>query len=292
MTILYRQVFEVYRCDMSVTGFRELHDQMQTWLLWMIDGASYIDADDERWEFLTMYEKSGNIATNGCSERNGSAARYHFVGYCTIYRYYAYPDKIRPRISQVLDIDAAFAGRVLLLLLENKLISPSLCAQFLILPPFQRKGLGAHMLQSVYDFYRTQSTVVDIAVEDPAENFTRLRDFVDARNCLSLAEFSEECIRKGWCNGMALSAQKQLKLNRNQARRVYEILKLKSVDRSDEAAYRSYRLEVKNRLNAPFLKSKLTDAAMTDEVRVATLQNMYDQAEEEYLQTIESLAAV
>lgn len=36
-----------------------------------------------------------------------------------------------------------------------------------------------------------------------------------------------------------------------QARRVYEILRLRATDRSDPQQYRSYRLAVKNRLNAP-----------------------------------------
>lgn len=35
-----------------------------------------------------------------------------------------------------------------------------------------------------------------------------------------------------------------------QARRVYEILRLRVTDRSDPEQYRSYRLAVKNRLNA------------------------------------------
>lgn len=256
------QLFEVYHCDMSVSGFRERHDLMQGWIMWLIDGASYIDVDDERWEFLTMYEKTGDHASNGNGHMNGSSARYHFVGYCTVYRYYAYPDKLRPRISQ-----------------------------FLILPPFQRLGLGTHLLQTIYDRYRDQDSVVDIAVEDPAENFTKLRDFVDARNCLSLSEFSPKSLAEGWTNETAISAQKKLKLNRNQARRVYEILKLKNTDRSDCHKYRAFRLEVKNRLNAPFLKSKLTEVPISDEARVAALQKMYEQAEEEYLETIERLAA-
>jgi histone acetyltransferase 1 len=254
---------------MAVPGFRQQHEQMQTWLLWMIDGASYIDPDDERWEFLTIYEKTGSeaSATNGSSAHlNGSAAgsRYHFVGYCTVYRYFAYPDKLRPRISQ-----------------------------FLILPPFQRQGLGAHLLQSLYDRYRGQESVVDIAVEDPAENFSKLRDFVDTRNCMSLPEFSSENIAKGWSNEMAQSAQSKLKLNRIQVRRVYEILKLKSIDRKDEDAFRAYRLEVKNRLNAPFLKNKFTDAnPVTDEVRMTSLQNMFDEAVLEYDETIQKLDAM
>lgn len=36
-----------------------------------------------------------------------------------------------------------------------------------------------------------------------------------------------------------------------QARRVYEILRLKATDRSNQEAYKTYRLMVKNRLNGP-----------------------------------------
>lgn len=37
-----------------------------------------------------------------------------------------------------------------------------------------------------------------------------------------------------------------------QARRVYEILRLKATDMSDKEQYKSYRLDMKKRLNAPF----------------------------------------
>ena len=39
--------------------------------------------------------------------------------------------------------------------------------------------------------YRGDSTVVDITVEDPSDNFVRLRDFVDTRNCLKLPSFAK-----------------------------------------------------------------------------------------------------
>ena len=59
--------------------------------------------------------------------------RYCIAGYATIYQYYAYPANTRPRISQVL-----------------------------ILPPFQRKGLGSKLLNTVYRHYLTDDKVVDI----------------------------------------------------------------------------------------------------------------------------------
>lgn len=133
--------------------------------------------------------------------------------------------------------------------------------------------------------------MTDIAVEDPAEEFSKLRDYVDARNCAKLPEFSPDQLAKGWSPELAQAAQSKLKLGKSQARRVYEILKLRTVNRSDESAYKNYRLEVKNRLNVSFVKCKRIEDPIKEEVRLATLRNMYEQLEEEYSEVIEKLAA-
>jgi histone acetyltransferase 1 len=51
-------------------------------------------------------------------------------------------------------------------------------------------------------------------VEDPSENFQRLRDYVDARNCMKLKNFQPEYLLGGFHSAMAEEAQKQLKLSR------------------------------------------------------------------------------
>lgn len=59
--------------------------------------------------------------------------RYSVVGYASVYDYYAYPEHIRPRISQVL-----------------------------ILPPYQSKGLCMKLLLSVYNHYLAEkSNILD-----------------------------------------------------------------------------------------------------------------------------------
>ena len=42
-----------------------------------------------------------------------------------------------------------------------------------------------------------------------------------------------------------------------QSRRVYEILKLRTIDRRNAQVYREYRLIVKNRLNGPYKVSSI-----------------------------------
>lgn len=46
--------YEVYKADWSTPGFKEYHRRMQVFLLLYIEGASYIDEEDPRWEFLTL----------------------------------------------------------------------------------------------------------------------------------------------------------------------------------------------------------------------------------------------
>ena len=110
--------------------------------------------------------------------------RYAVVGYSTVYEYYAYPDKKRPRI-----------------------------AQFLVLPPFQRRGLGAQLLRSIYRYYQTSPSVVDITVEDPSDDFMLLRFYVDSCLCRKLDSFSPENLKKGFSKAMIEEASTKYKFN-------------------------------------------------------------------------------
>ena len=51
-----------------------------------------------------------------------------------------------------------------------------------------------------------------VAVEDPSEEFQRLRDFVDSSNCLTLPTFQPHCLQDVFTAGMADEARLKLKL--------------------------------------------------------------------------------
>ncbi|CAB3233508.1 unnamed protein product [Arctia plantaginis] len=214
-----KRSFEVYFSETSTPGFLRYHERLQTFLLWYVDAASFIDVDDDQWTFFTVFEKYES------SEGN---VRYATAAYATVYRYYAYPNHSRPRISQVLT-----------------------------LPPFRKLGICAQLLQAIYSHFIIQPEVIDIAVEDPSQDFQRIRDYVDAKNCSTLSAFQPAKLLKGFSQEMAMQARSKFKINKKQARRVYEILRLKCTNTSDKTAYLAYRLEIKNRLNAPFQKKKL-----------------------------------
>lgn len=268
--------FEIFKSEMSNPGFRAYHERMQTFLLWFVDSASYIDTDDDRWDYFLIYEKLNQV-TNVVSNGQINSFVYRFVGYATIYRYYAYPQKIRPRISQ-----------------------------FIVLPPFQKRGLGAELLSTINNFYSKDPNVLDITVEDPSDDFIRLRDFINAKNCMNLESFKPEKLKNGWNEAMANQAQEQFKINKKQARKAYEILRLKNTNLHNDEEYKSFRIDVKQRLNAPFerqridqnklLKSGLITAAelkatlLPKDVRIEQLDNQYKQLEKEYKHIIERLA--
>ncbi|KAJ2954806.1 hypothetical protein O0L34_g3114 [Tuta absoluta] len=214
-----KRAFEVFFSETTTPGFLSYHERIQTFLLWYVDAASFIDVDDDQWTFFTVFEKF---------QSDEGGWRYCTVGYATVYRYYAYPTHTRPRVSQVLT-----------------------------LPPFRKLGVCAHLLEAIYGHFIALPEVIDITVEDPSEDFQRIRDYVDTKNCATLPAYQVAKLYQGFSAEMANQARSKFKINKKQARRVYEILRLKNTNTSDKTAYLNYRLEVKNRLNAPFQKKKL-----------------------------------
>ena len=137
-------------------------------------------------------------------------------------------------------------------------------SQMLVLPPFQRQGLGAKLLDTVSKYYWNNPKVVDITgksfvlrsfhdslseewldllipgithilfslycvlVEDPSDDFIRLRDFVDVQNSLKLLEcFSTlDKVKGGFNDSMIKEANEKLKLCKRQTRRIYEVGRL------------------------------------------------------------------
>jgi len=259
---------EVYFVSLVDAAWRDYHERIQPFLLFYVDAASYIDVDDEKWNYYVAYEKY----------RHDNGYRYAFVGYMTVYNYYAYPERIRPRVSQVL-----------------------------VLPPFQRQGHGSRLLQCFYNRCYALPEVLDITVEDPSEGFQRMRDCVDAANCLKLASFTRDALLRGFSYDMELEAREKLRLNRRQARRVYEILRLRATDRSNSQLYRAYRLDVKRRLNIPFQKNgrdfrklqaalNVTELSATmngfsTEQRMELLDKQFNDCVEEYQLVLARLSA-
>ncbi|KAJ1674792.1 histone acetyltransferase 1, partial [Spiromyces aspiralis] len=81
-------VFEVYENSFSSEKFKQFHSRMQPFILFFIEGGTFIDTDDERWRVYTLFEKWDFEGSTG----------YSFIGYLTMYRFFHWPDKLRARI--------------------------------------------------------------------------------------------------------------------------------------------------------------------------------------------------
>lgn len=47
-----KRTFEIYECNIQTPGFVAFHARLQTFLLWFVDAASYIDIEDPQWMFF------------------------------------------------------------------------------------------------------------------------------------------------------------------------------------------------------------------------------------------------
>ncbi|SJX62779.1 related to histone acetyltransferase subunit HAT1 [Sporisorium reilianum f. sp. reilianum] len=208
------RVFEIYRPTWDTPGFREYHRRMQLFVLLFIEGASYISEDEANWEFFTLFEKS----------TQAGETRWHFMGYTSLYKFWCWPDSSRVRLSQ-----------------------------FVILPPFQKQGHGGALYTTVYEQIRQRAAVAELTVEDPSEDFDRLRDGNDLRRLLAPAGFVDTAkaqhklhapVDAAWTEAQ----RRAHKLAPRQWARVLEMVQLMNLDTGDEEAVRQYRLQVKARI--------------------------------------------
>lgn len=79
---------------MTTPEFRDYHRRVQLFILLYIEAGSYIEEEDDRWEFVVLYER----------RQRKDAARtpvYHFMGYSSLYPFWCWPDKIRLRLRSL-----------------------------------------------------------------------------------------------------------------------------------------------------------------------------------------------
>ncbi|KAH7905080.1 acyl-CoA N-acyltransferase [Hygrophoropsis aurantiaca] len=152
--------YEVYHATWQDPGFREYHQRMQLFILLYIEAGSYINEEEDGWEFVVLYEKRKREASGDDAE---CTVTYHFIGYSSLYNFYCFPEKVRMRLSQ-----------------------------FVILPPYQRQGHGSELYSSIYAYVLSHSHISELTVEDPAEAFEDLRDRNDLKMLLGHAQFMAE----------------------------------------------------------------------------------------------------
>ncbi|XP_060031693.1 histone acetyltransferase type B catalytic subunit-like, partial [Erinaceus europaeus] len=134
-------------------------------------------------------------------------------------------------------------------------------------------------LETVHRYYIASPSVLDITAEDPSKIYVKLRDFVLVQFCQDLLCFSREKLMQGFSEEMPTEAQQKFKINKQHARRVYEILRQLATHMSATEQYRSYQLDIQRRLISPYKKKQRDLTKMRKCLRPEELTNQMNQIE-------------
>jgi histone acetyltransferase 1 len=162
------ETYEIWAGSLSDLRVRLLVDNIQIFILFFIEGGQFINLEDvdwtlDRWKVYLVYHKSSSPPTP-------TASPYSFIGYATTYRFYRF---------LVQQLDAAPTYPPIEALKPKSLPSRLRISQFLILPNYQRGGHGSALYQSIYADIVNDPTILELTVEDPSEEFDKLRDVND-----------------------------------------------------------------------------------------------------------------
>ncbi|RZB62198.1 histone acetyltransferase type B catalytic subunit [Asbolus verrucosus] len=202
--------FKITICDMKNADFKEFHQRFETFIVWYIDGANFIDLEDSRWTIFYVYEEYSNPNTNKkyCSP----------VAFCTVYKFYLYPNSIRPRISQ-----------------------------FFVLPTHQKRGIGTNLYSTVFKHLKALPDAEDITVEEPTPVFQKLRDFCDS--LYIYRDLEENKINISTQNHKQINAYlRKHKICKRQAQRVFDILECLTTHKNGYREYVKFTESIKARI--------------------------------------------
>lgn len=235
--------FAVYKQSIREDFTKKLHRRVQIFTLLFIEAASYIDETDDNWEIYWIFDKK----TKQC------------IGFVTTYKYWKYPGAT--------EFDA-----------DKNLKFRAKISQFLIFPPYQHKGHGSLLYQTLVDSWLQSDDISEITVEDPNESFDDLRDRNDLER-LYKEKFFDMVPEQGEISEQWMEIERQKrKLEKRQFHRLIEMI----------LAYKNsenYRLQVKKRLY-----TKNFDALydMEEDDRKDALQKSFMLLSEDYKRIISS----
>lgn len=203
--------FHIYCTSLADTSARTIFKNMQILVPMFIEGGTCQNLEDypwtlERWKLFLVYEVQPTPAKK---DADTPLSPYVLCGFATSYRLWC-PEREK---DIVLDVPPAKNGTAtgegehhqqhihlhgphesaerILAEKYDPLTARSRerISQFIILPPFQGQGHGAHLYSTLYHTFLTSSNIHEITVEDPNEAFDDLRDWCDLATLRSNEEF-------------------------------------------------------------------------------------------------------
>ncbi|KAK7422359.1 histone acetyltransferase 1 [Neonectria punicea] len=182
--------YEIWRGNMADTTVKQLNTRVQFLVPLLIEGGTYIGQDPEtgsvelelpdldRWTLFHMYQKQKAVD-------DPTKSTYTFVGYSTIFRFFYFQPPTPPASPRgewelpTGNFDMA------------ELPCRTRLSQFIILPPFQGKGIGARLYKTIFEHYHKHPQTHEFTVEDPNEAFDDLRDVCDLEFLRTIPRFND-----------------------------------------------------------------------------------------------------
>ncbi|KAI0400961.1 histone acetyltransferase type B catalytic subunit [Xylaria palmicola] len=174
------ETYEIWRGTMADPAVRQLIRRTEITALLFIEGGSYIGLDSDgrddsedilaRWSVFLVYKKDAIADAEGKHE-------YLFQGFATVHNFWMYqqpPMLIQPRSDDSWELPS---GSLELATLPHR----ARISQFIVLPPYQGKGVGALLYDTIFGLYMADAATKEITVEDPNEDFDLLRDICDLK---------------------------------------------------------------------------------------------------------------
>ncbi|KAI1454983.1 acyl-CoA N-acyltransferase [Annulohypoxylon moriforme] len=183
------ETYEIWHGTLATPAVHQMMKRIQVAVLFYIEGGSYItelDGPDEpestlaRWSVFWVYK----VATST------DKVQYTFQGYATTYNFWMFQGPTPPtspgaeRENDSWELPNADS--------HIEMLHRMRISQFLILPPFQGKGIGSMLYSTMFDIAMSSSTTIEVTVEDPNEDFDLLRDLCDMKYLRkNVPEFAE-----------------------------------------------------------------------------------------------------
>ncbi|ERL95079.1 histone acetyltransferase type B catalytic subunit [Dendroctonus ponderosae] len=200
----------ITKTDTSSAELRDFHARFETYIVWFIDAANFIDLEDDRWLIFYAYEEFQHPISKKTYKTP--------IAYCSVYKFFSFPSNVRARISQ-----------------------------FFVLPSHQRRGIGTALYRTVVETLKDMKEVVDFTVEEPTSAFQRIRDLEDSLIVHQALQEKRVNYLKVEASAV-LELGKGKKIGKKQMQRVYDILGLYYADRTGPACSEKILSSIRNRV--------------------------------------------
>ncbi|CDW89701.1 mannose-1-phosphate guanylyltransferase [Stylonychia lemnae] len=230
--------FDIYKIDADNDKFKTMNRRLQAMLIFYIDGASFISLDGN-WSYFLVYQGSKKRPLNLGKNRNFSQ------------------NSTKNQVKKELTPKGLSA---------TKYTYKLRISQFLVLPSYQRLGIGSVLLEQMYNFYLADKKCTEITVEDPSHDFQQMKDALDIKLIWKNGFFESfrqvfkgksslksSIINKFNFDQLVLDQQEianiqsLLKLKKQNILRCFELLILAKLDRKDPVVHQKFAQEVKRK---------------------------------------------